>query len=984
MSSPFLLFRRHQRILMVVITGLSMISFVLLGAVQDPRQLPAPLVIIFMAALAGGIAWLAGLNSGKATEWGLTATLIGAIVAFAATFYSNRQASAVVIDNGNLSAEQVSHLRSQRYIVNQFVHSAFQQTFNLPLQSLPAAIQRDLTFGFSQSGEVSVDDVVVGELLRRKADKMGIAISDKVVTDFIKQITSKSGLKSLFDRYQNQLNPQEEAMWAFYLPQLQENQMTAEAFTRLRQSLRTSETSLINAIRNELKIRQAYQLLSGNNYFPPEQFWQYYEQLNVKQSAEIATLPVQDFIDPDAKPSETDLLQLFEKYRQNFPGYTPEGRVAPGRPGFYQPRRFQLGYLEADYEQIEPLMEAVTDEEIQKAYEEKYLRAVPADGTSAAEHLDGPDLPPAPSTDQPAMPKADEKPAEKPSEASTEKKPVETPEKSEANDKPAVPTAEMPEKPATPQPESTPSSGETPAPKAPSTTKPATETPAPVTGPESKAAPEPESKTEEKPQTPEAPQPEAGASLLKQMPITQQVAFLLADDPAASAETPAEPATDKPADEPAGTSTEKPEAKPAESPVDKPEAAPADKPETKPDSETPAEKPAETPAPDQSSSAKPEEEKPATPAGNGEKPAAAGEMKAGETVVIPPAPSDETPSAPTREIPPLDDAMKATLRAEILKARTEEAIQKRIDAAYLEMSEISTDMTREKTEDRYLTLEQATQRLKKYAAENQLIYIVTPMLSQEELINSEEHPIGGAATPQRISVADSVARSTAADLYRVYSAEDFQTSSAYVFWKLQDKAAYAPVTLTDEPGLRDQVVEAWNLEQAYPKAQARAEELVKLIQNSQEPMGTVLAEQTVTGDKDSLFVPVRITGDFTWMQKPMVPATSMNQSMPVRPSIIPGATDAGEEFYQKVFNELQVGEVGIAPGNDHTNLYLVKIESRNPSTPEQLEAFRKKFIEEGRQVNGYSSLLQQSIMDNSVNWLQQLFDEHKVQIMQRD
>jgi len=978
MSSPFLLFRRHQRILMVVITGLSMISFVLLGAVQDPRQLPAPLVIIFMAALAGGIAWLAGLNSGKATEWGLTATLFGAIVAFAVTFYSNRQASAVLIDNGNLSAEQVSNLRSQRYIVNQFVHSAFQQTFNLPLQSLPAAIQRDLTFGFSQSGEVSVDDVVVGELLRRKADKMGIAISDKVVTDFIKQITSKSGLKSLFDRYQNQLNPQEEAMWAFYLPQIQENQMTAEAFTKLRQSLRTSETGLINAIRNELKIRQAYQLLSGNNYFPPEQFWQYYEQLNVKLSAEIASLPVQDFIDPDAKPSDADLLQLFEKYRQNFPGYTPEGRMEPGRPGFYQPRRFQLGYLEADYEQIEPLMEAVTDEEIQKAYEEKYLRAVPVDSTPAFERLDGPDLPPAPSTDTPVMPQADGKPAEKPSEESAEKpadtpEKVDTPEKSETESKPA----EMPEKPATSQPENTPPSGETPAPEAPSATPPATETPAPVT--------EPESKTEVEPQTPEAPQPESGASLMKQMPVTQQVVFLLADEPAAPVDTPSEPATDKPADEPADTPAEKPEAKPADKPAtDKSEAAPADKPEAKSDSETSAEKPAEKPAAGQPSSAKPEEEKPTTPA-EGENPAAPpGEMKAGETVVIPPAPSGEIPSAPTREIPPLDDALKATLRAEILKARTEEAIQKRIDAAYLEMSEVSTDMTREKTEDRYLTLEQATQRLVDYAAENQLVYIVTPMLSHEELVNSEEHPIGGAALPQRVTVADAVARSTAADLYRVYSAEDFRTSSAYVFWKLQDKAAYAPVTLTDEPGLRDQVAEAWNLEQAYPKAQARAEELVKLIQNSQEPMGTVLAEQTVTGDKNSLFVPVRITGDFTWMQKPMVPATGMNQSMPVRPSIVPGATDAGEEFYKKVFNEMQVGDVGIAPGNDHTNLYVVKIESRDPSTPEQLEALRKKFIEEGRQVNGYSSLLQQSIMDNSVNWLQQLFDEHKVQIMQRD
>ena len=56
MSSPFSIFRRNQRILMVITTGLAMISFVLLGAVSDPRDLPTPLVVIFLAAMAGGLA----------------------------------------------------------------------------------------------------------------------------------------------------------------------------------------------------------------------------------------------------------------------------------------------------------------------------------------------------------------------------------------------------------------------------------------------------------------------------------------------------------------------------------------------------------------------------------------------------------------------------------------------------------------------------------------------------------------------------------------------------------------------------------------------------------------------------------------------------------------------------------------------------------------------------------------------------------------
>lgn len=918
MSSPFVIFRRHQRGLMVIVTGLSMISFVLLGAVQDPTQLPLPLIILFVAAIVGGVAWLAGLGSGKATEWGVAGSAAGAVIALAIAF-STRQASAVYIDNGNLSAEQVSQLRTQRYVVNQFVHSAFQQTFSMPLQSLPASVQRAYNFGFSNSGDVSVDDVVIGEILRREADKMGIVISDKVVADFIKQVTTKSGLTATFDRFRGQMNPQEAAMWSFYLPQIKEKPMTAQAFTKLRQTLRVSEAGLLDAIRDELKVRQAYQLLAGNNYFPPEQFWQYYQKLNVKQSAEIAAIPVQDFVNQDAMPTDADLLKMFEKYRQNFPGYTTEGTPEAGRPGFYQPRRFQLGYLEANYEQIEPLVGEVSDEEIKQAYEEKYLKQVPESGMSTPEALDGPDLPLPPSQDKPAMPATGDKRAEAPSAPST--------------DKPADKPADAPK---------------TDAPK----------TDAPKTDAPKTDAPKADAPKTDAPKA-DAPKSESSSSLMKKMSSTQTVAFLLADEPAGDA-----PQADTP----------KLEAPKADAP--KAESPASSKPEQPADAKSPAEKPTEA----------------KTPAA-GETPAAsAGEMKKPAGDVVPPAPGEATPAAPTvtppaapkSEIPPLDDAMKAQLRSEILKTRTEAEIQKRIEAAYLEMADLSTDVTREQTESDYLTLEQATQKLKDYAEAHQLAYIVTPLLSYEDLANSEDHPIGQASLPQRMTVADAVANSTPNDLYRVNTASDFTTSGAYVYWKLQDKAAYSPVTLDDEPDLRDEVVEAWQLEQARPKAKARAEELAKMVRESEQPMGTILAEQTVTGTQDSLFVPVRITGDFTWMQKPMVPATSMMQAMPVRPSVIPGATDAGDEFFKTVFEDLKVGEVGIAPGEDHTNYYVVKIESRDPSTPEQLEALRKKFLSEGMQVSGYSSLLQQSLMDNSVNWLQQLFDEHGVNIMQRD
>lgn len=943
MSSPFVIFRRHQRVLMVVITGLSMISFVLLGAVQDPTHLPVPLIVLFVAALVGGVAWLAGLSSGKGAEWGLAGTVAGAVVALAIAF-SSRPVSAVYIDSGNLSDEEVSRLRTQRYVVNQFVNSAFQQTFGRPLQTLPAPVQRSFNFGFSNSGDVSVDDVVVGEILRREADKMGIVISDQIVTEFIKQVTTKEGLSAVFDRVKGQMADYEYEYWTkFLLPGMKQKSMTQQAFTKLRQQLRISEAGLLNAIRDELKIRQAYQLLAGNNYFPPEQFWGYYQKLNVKQSAEIASIPVKDFVDQEAQPTDADLLKLFEQYSKNFPGYTPEGKPEPGRPGFYQPRRFQLGYLEANYELIEPLVGEVSDEEIQTRYAEKYLKQVPDSGA-----LQGPDLP-LPPPGKPAMPQGEDQPADKPAE-----KPVE---------KPAAPASPPAEKPA-----------DKPAAEAPKADTPKTEAPkadAPKLDAPKTDASEADTPKAETPKAEDAkPAPQSSSSLMKGLSSSQTVAFLLADEPAANAPQ---------AEAPKADAAKKGDAPQAEAP--KTDTPKADAPKLEAPS---AEKPAEAkPAAEKPADAKMEKKEESKPAAD-EKPAApTGDKKAGDDVV-PPAPSEMTPPAPKNEVPPLDDAMKAQLRSEILQERTKAEIAKRMEAAYLEMADISTDLTREKTESDYLTLEQATKKLQAYAEANQLAYVVTPMLSEEDLADSKDHPIGQASLPQRMTVAEALRYSSPADLYRVNTASDFTTSSAYVYWKLQDKAAYAPVTLDDEKELRDAVTEAWRLELARPKAKARAEELAKMVRQSDQPMGTVLAEQTVTGSKESLFVPVRITGDFTWMQKPMVPATGMMQSMPVGPSIIPGATDAGEEFFKAVFDELQVGEVGVAPGNQLDNYYVVKIESRDPSNPEQMEALRKKFLAEGMKVNGYSSMLQQSLMQNSVNWLQQLFEEHNVSITRRD
>jgi hypothetical protein len=941
MSSPFTIFRRHERILMVVITGLSMISFVLLGAVQDPRNIPTPLIVIFIAAVGGGLAMLAGMTQSKGTEWGLSGVILGAAIGVAAMVYI-REASAVTMDTGNLTSSQLSELRRQRFVANQFIQAAFQQTFGIGLEMLPPPIQREYVFGFTSGGDDNVQDVVLGELLRREADQMGVVVSNDVVTEFIKRATSKKGLMETFQNVASQIDPQNRAFLGFFLTQVKEKPFTAQTFTKIRSQLHVSEAELLDAIRAELKTNQAFRLMFGRNYLPPEEFWTFYQQMNVRESAAVVSIPLEAFVDESAKPSEAELQEIFGRYRANFPGFAPppSNRPEPGRPGFVQPRRVRLGYLEAVYDKIEPLVTDVTPEEIQKRYEERYSRSVPESDNGAESGKQGTEKKMDSPKDGPLLPPAkNDKQSSQTPPASTVPPVTDMPVKEQPA--PTSKKESKPDQPAAPSKQPAPEKKETP----------------PASKPDSeKGAP---------PALPAPKNPDSSALPLSRS--LQQVAFL--QEESAKPDAPAAGKSESTTDE--KSTGDQPAAKPT---PDKPasETKPADK-----KSDTGTKPSADKPASDQpANEAKPVEKKPAADMPAESKPAAKSNPD-----IVPPAPSTEPPPAPKSEIPPLDDTLKQELREEILRQKVAEEIQKRIAAAAEFLGGMAYYIQLEPTEESHLTLEQATKKIEKYAEENHLVYVVTPLLSQEQLAESEDYPVGRALTAagQRQTVVDAVFSSAPTDVYRVFRADDFRTQGGFAAWKLEDKAAYAPESLDDEPVIREQVIAAWKRLKAEPLAKARAEELAKMVRESDKPITQVLGDTTITGKPDSLFLTVRETGEFTWMQKPIVPPTSLGQAGPVQRSMIPAVPDAGDEFFQEVFDTLKVGEVGIVPNEDHTAFYVVKIQNRYPSNEEELNKMREEFLAAGMQPN-YVSLSQQALARNSSNWFDHLFEKHNVVI----
>jgi len=942
MSSPFKLFRKHEKIMMVVATGLAMVSFVLLGAISDPRNVDSSLMVILFAALAGCVGWLLGLQNKKSTEWGVSGIMFGAVAGLA-VMLSMRTPSAVMMDGGNLSGQELADLRRQRYVANSFLRQAFSRTENKDYNVLASNM-----FGFTNREQATSQDVIIGEILRRKSRELGIVISDEAALEVINKVSN--------------------------------NNMTKPLFKEIRKTLNVSETELMSALKAELEAQKVQELLyNSQNHLTPQDYWDFYKKINVRQSAELVAIPLASFIDEDAEPDEAALLELFEMHRENPPNVSDAGLPAEGRPGFLQPRRIQIGYLEALYDEVEPLVGEVTEEEIQKRYEERYMREMPAPAVKEMSNVELINLPlvapEIPETEEP-----EEGDTEKPKDPATESEKPEDGKPSEgtepAKDGEGQP-ATAPEKPAEEgkapaEPKEEPK--EEPAPEKPDAEKPA----------EKPAEPAPEAPAKPEAETPESPAKEEGDST-SQVPMIgplQYVAFLQEEDapkeatPPAGEEKPATEAEEKPA-EPAETpAAEKPEEKPAEKPADgkAPEKTPAPK---KSDGEKPAD-PEAGDAPD-----KAEMKEDGEPAD--------GEEEAGESAI---------PPAPKTNIRPLDDELKMQIRDDLLREKTLAEVQVRIQAAYTFLNGISYRVQLEDTAENYLSMDDAVAEIQKYAKKNVLIYIEAEPMSRFEMQQSEDYPVGQAVSTigQRQLVSNAIFQTAPTAKYSVGRADRFVSNNSYAYWKLVDEPSYAPVNMEKEV-VRNQVVAEWRKQQALPKAEARAEELIKMIKESDKAVSVTLGETTVTGDDESLFLTVRETGDFTWMQAPAAAPTSM-QSQPARQSVIPGVEDAGIRFFKTVFEDMKPGDVATAHSRDDETLYIVKVKDRYPNSDEEIANLRTQFLadmqmrERNRQMfrqflgrdmpDTYTYLEQEELYTHHVNWIDQLWEDNNVQLFEED
>lgn len=351
MRSPFEIFRKHQKELMVVTVGLAMFAFIILDSLTQLQQVPRELLVVVLALVLGFIFWVIGTQTAKKTgtnkqkEYAISGVLLGAALGILWVTVT-RPDPAVRTSIGNINAKQLDEMTKERQIAVEFMRRAFESSVETPeivkiIQQNPQfarfagpALQQwnfrmqNAMFNHIPGSPITKAEVVEKYLLLEEADKMGVRVSDESVHDFLTRVTEKK--------------------------------LSQNAYLRIRKDLGVSNSELNRILRDELKAQIARTMLTPRGFRTPLQFWDQYRKLNVKQHIETASLPVSEFIDQVEEPAAGELEKFFEKYKNNYPTAEPSAV-----PAFAEHQKASVAYLEADFDAVE--------QEVAKKIEDDYL-----------------------------------------------------------------------------------------------------------------------------------------------------------------------------------------------------------------------------------------------------------------------------------------------------------------------------------------------------------------------------------------------------------------------------------------------------------------------------------------------------------------------------------------------------------------------------------------------------------------------------------
>ena len=232
---------------------------------------------------------------------------------------------------GDIHDSDIKRMRMARALANRFIIETVMQA-GFSLQREP----------FGSDSEAAVVETM---LLARKAEQLGMRVTDEDLTRFIRD-------------------------------DIAQGRVSAEQFNEILKKLGDKgrvgipRQQVYDALRIERLAQRMASVLAYPQQVTPAQRWEAYERISNRADIEAVAVAVADFRDKFPEPHDTAIASYFAKYKDSEP--------IPGspEPGFKVPAKVVLQYFKADYEQFDD-PDSVTYGEIVEAYdkfkESRYL-----------------------------------------------------------------------------------------------------------------------------------------------------------------------------------------------------------------------------------------------------------------------------------------------------------------------------------------------------------------------------------------------------------------------------------------------------------------------------------------------------------------------------------------------------------------------------------------------------------------------------------
>ena len=444
-------------------------------------------------------------------------------------------------------------------------------------------------------------------------------------------------------------------------------------------------------------------------------------------------------------------------------------------------------------------------------------------------------------------------------------------------------------------------------------------------------------------------------------------------------EEPKTPATEKPADtKPA----EKPaEAKPAETPAKEAPKATEKPADTKPAEPVKTEKPAETEKPKTPAESKPatppekkpEEKKPADAKPDDAKPAETPKpdeksSATGQSVfrLVSETSAAETPAAEDAVAKPDDNAKPDTATSDVAKpadakAEPAPAAGSGEKIEYIPLEEVKEDIRQTLAREQAATrMDKAFAPIRDKMSQYRDKWVVAVADEEGEEGEGEETvevknlpPLDVAAmakeanleyektswidriAAEKLPIAASTLGGTSYFIPVVFDdrypefrpgiSEDME-GNQYLFWVVAEKPERVPKF--DDKGVREEVLQAWKMIEARKLAKKEAESLIEKAKKADKSL------KGEFGGKPGF--EVLQPKEFSWLTRGLLPSVT---SQPARISSVEGVLLPGHDFMKAVF-ALSKGEFGVAMNNPQTIAYAVEMIDLKPSQKVLWELFR--------------------------------------------